>query len=85
MQVIAASGEKNASVALRSAADVISGNPAAMQLRYLRIGTDTNIRVGRNRKIEFGSWKMDCRIEGPIGSHHEPSVPTHTHKEPSLP
>ena len=40
LQVIAAEGEKNASVALRSASDIITGNPAAMQLRYLQVGTD---------------------------------------------
>ena len=33
-QVIAAEGEKTASVALRAASDNIAGNHAAMQLRY---------------------------------------------------
>ena len=37
LQVIAAEGEKNAAVSLRSAADVITGNPAAIQLRYLQV------------------------------------------------
>jgi hypothetical protein len=62
LQVIAASGEKNAAVALRSAADVISGNPAAMQLRYLQVRTGRNIRLGRIEKLssEVGRW-----IEGP--------------------
>ena len=36
-KVIAAEGEKNAAVSLRSASDVISDNPAAMQLRYLQV------------------------------------------------
>ena len=37
-KVIAAEGEKNAAVSLRSASDVITDNPAAMQLRYLQVG-----------------------------------------------
>ena len=40
LQVIAAEGEKNASVSLRSASDILTGNPAAMQLRYLQVGTN---------------------------------------------
>ena len=36
-KVIAAEGEHKASRALRHAADVITGNPAALQLRYLQV------------------------------------------------
>ena len=43
-KVIAAEGEKTASVALRAASDNIAGNHAAMQLRYLNFKT---IRVDK--------------------------------------
>ena len=36
-KVIAAEGEKTASIALRAASDVIANNQAAMQLRYLQV------------------------------------------------
>ena len=42
-KVIAAEGEKNAAVSLRSASDVITDNPAAMQLRYLQVGHSQGI------------------------------------------
>jgi len=35
--VIQAEGEKTASTALRAASEIISINPAAMQLRYLQV------------------------------------------------
>ena len=57
-------------MALRSAADVISGNPAAMQLRYLQVGTGRNIRVGRQRKIEFEDGLKDQLN----GNNHRPLV-----------
>jgi len=50
-KVIAAEGEKNASVALRAASDVITGNPAAMQLRYLQ--TLSSISAEKNSTIIF--------------------------------
>ena len=40
-KVIAAEGEHKASRALRHAADVITGNPAALQLRYLQVRQHT--------------------------------------------
>jgi len=50
-KVIAAEGEKNAAVSLRSASDVISDNPAAMQLRYLQ--TLSSISAEKNSTIIF--------------------------------
>merc|ERR1719154_627457 len=50
-KVIAAEGEKTASVALRAASDVITGNPAAMQLRYLQ--TLSSISAEKNSTIIF--------------------------------
>ena len=50
-KVIAAEGEHKASRALRHAADVISGNPAALQLRYLQ--TLNNISAENNSTIIF--------------------------------
>ncbi|GLV37182.1 uncharacterized protein CBL_01988 [Carabus blaptoides fortunei] len=50
-QVIAAEGELKASQALKEASDVMSGNPAALQLRYLQ--TLNTISVDRNRTIVF--------------------------------
>merc|ERR1719225_2400953 len=50
-KVIAAEGEKNAAVNLRSASDVISDNPAAMQLRYLQ--TLSSISAEKNSTIIF--------------------------------
>ena len=83
MLVIAASGENNAAVALRSATDVISGNPAAMQLRYLQVGTGRNIRVGRNRKVEFGSWKLE--VERWIAGLKDQLVTIMSHQFPYIP
>ena len=42
--MIQAEGEKTASTALRAASEIISINPAAMQLRYLQVywGTSVN-------------------------------------------
>jgi len=50
-KVIAAEGEHKASRALRHAADVITGNPAALQLRYLQ--TLNNISAENNSTIIF--------------------------------
>lgn len=50
-KVIAAEGEKKASVALREAADVISTAPAALQLRYLQ--TLNSISAEKNSTIIF--------------------------------
>ena len=38
-KVIAAEGEKKASGALREASEIISESPAALQLRYLQVGS----------------------------------------------
>ena len=50
-KIIHAEGEFQASTRLRSAADVISDNPAALQLRYLQ--TLTEIGAGQNSTIVF--------------------------------
>ncbi len=50
-KVIAAEGENKASKALRSAAEVISQSPIAIQLRYLQ--TLTQIASERNSTIVF--------------------------------
>jgi len=50
-KVIAAEGEKTASVALRAASDNIAGNHAAMQLRYLQ--TLSSISCEKNSTIIF--------------------------------
>ena len=50
-KIIHAEGEFQASQRLRSAADVISDNPAALQLRYLQ--TLTEIGSGQNSTIVF--------------------------------
>ncbi|KAI0243015.1 Erythrocyte band 7 integral membrane protein [Lamellibrachia satsuma] len=50
-KVIAAEGEHNASRALKDAADVISGSPSALQLRYLQ--TLTQISAEKNSTIIF--------------------------------
>ena len=50
-KVIAAEGEQNASSALRSAAEVISQSPIAIQLRYLQ--TLTQIASEKNSTIVF--------------------------------
>ena len=39
VQVIAAEGEQKSSMALKEAADIIKKSPAALQLRYLQVGT----------------------------------------------
>ena len=51
LQVIAAEGEKNASRALKDAADIISETPQAIQLRYLQ--TLTTISAEKNSTIIF--------------------------------
>ena len=50
-KVIAAEGEMKASDALKSASDIISQSPAALQLRYLQ--TLTNISAEKNSTIIF--------------------------------
>ena len=50
-KVIAAEGEKSASVALKAASDTIAGNHAAMQLRYLQ--TLSSISCEKNSTIIF--------------------------------
>ena len=50
-KVISAEGEQNASLALRDAADIISENPIALQLRYLQ--TLTTISAEKNSTIVF--------------------------------
>ena len=50
-KVIAAEGEQKASLALKEAADVISENPIALQLRYLQ--TLTNISAEKSSTIIF--------------------------------
>src|SRR4029450_852093 len=50
-KVIHAEGEFEASRQLRNAADVISGNPAALQLRYLQ--TLTEIGATQNSTVVF--------------------------------
>jgi regulator of protease activity HflC (stomatin/prohibitin superfamily) len=50
-KIIHAEGEFQASQRLRDAADVISGNPAALQLRYLQ--TLTEIGANQNSTVVF--------------------------------
>ncbi|KAL5012916.1 hypothetical protein ScPMuIL_011467 [Solemya velum] len=50
-KVVAAEGEKNASRALKEAADVLAESPAAIQLRYLQ--TLNSIAAERNSTIIF--------------------------------
>jgi regulator of protease activity HflC (stomatin/prohibitin superfamily) len=50
-KIIHAEGEYQASERLRDAADIISTNPAALQLRYLQ--TLTEVGVGQNSTIVF--------------------------------
>jgi erythrocyte band 7 integral membrane protein len=50
-KVVAAEGEKKASVALKQAADVIMQSPVALQLRYLQ--TLNDIAVEKNSTIVF--------------------------------
>ena len=50
-KVVAAEGEQKASLALKEAADVISSNPIALQLRYLQ--TLTGIAAEKNSTIIF--------------------------------
>ena len=49
--MISAEGEKNASRALKEAADVINESPSALQLRYLQ--TLTQISAEKNSTIIF--------------------------------
>ena len=48
---VAATGEQNASLALKEAADTISKSPIALQLRYLQ--TLTHIAAEKNSTIVF--------------------------------
>jgi regulator of protease activity HflC (stomatin/prohibitin superfamily) len=50
-KIIHAEGEYQASQRLRDAADVISGNPAALQLRYMQ--TLTEIGATQNSTVVF--------------------------------
>lgn len=50
-KVIAAEGEQKASIALKEAADMVSGNPIALQLRYLQ--TLSDISTEKNSTIIF--------------------------------
>uniref|UniRef100_A0A183CPN0 PHB domain-containing protein n=1 Tax=Globodera pallida TaxID=36090 RepID=A0A183CPN0_GLOPA len=50
-KVVAAEGEKRASIALRDAASIIAETPAALQLRYLQ--TLNTISAERNSTIIF--------------------------------
>ncbi len=50
-KVIAAEGEQKASMALKTAADVINQSPIALQLRYLQ--TLTTISAEKNSTIIF--------------------------------
>ena len=50
-KVVASQGEKNASIALKEAADTISLSPVALQLRYLQ--TLTHIAAEKNSTIVF--------------------------------
>lgn len=50
-KVIAAEGEQRAAHALREASEIISGNPAALQLRYLQ--TLNSISSEKNSTIIF--------------------------------
>lgn len=50
-KLVAAEGEKKASVALKDAADTINENPIALQLRYLQ--TLTDIAAEKNSTIVF--------------------------------
>jgi len=57
-QVIAAEGEKTASVALRAASDNIAGNHAAMQLRYNLYSEssnliETSLQIPTNSQLNF--------------------------------
>ena len=45
VQVIAAEGEQKSSKALKEAADIIATSPAALQLRYLQVGTHTGLTL----------------------------------------
>ena len=50
-KVIAAEGEQKASRSLKEASDILSGSPAALQLRYLQ--TLTHISAEQNSTIIF--------------------------------
>lgn len=50
-KVVAATGEQNASIALKEAADTIKKSPIALQLRYLQ--TLTHIAGEKNSTIVF--------------------------------
>lgn len=50
-KVVAAQGEKKASLALKEAADTINKSPVAVQLRYLQ--TLTHISAEKNSTIIF--------------------------------
>ena len=59
-KVVAAEGEQKASVALKSAADVISQSPTALQLRYLQ--TLTHIAAEKNSTIIFPVFIIYIRL-----------------------
>lgn len=61
-KVISAEGEQKASIALKDAADVISGNPVALQLRYLQ--TLTHVSAEKNSTIIF---PVPLEMMGQIG------------------
>ncbi len=50
-KIIAAEGEQKASIALKQAADIVSSNPIALQLRYLQ--TLSDISTEKNSTIIF--------------------------------
>lgn len=61
-KIISAEGEQKASIALKEAADVVSSNPIALQLRYLQtlsdISTEKNSTIVFPIPIEMGStWE----------------------------
>ena len=72
-KVIHAEGEFQASQRLRDAAEVISPNPAALQLRYLQ--TLTEIGVNQNSTIVF-PLPLDAMrpLLGNLGASSEPAA-----------
>uniref|UniRef100_A0A914HEX7 Band 7 domain-containing protein n=1 Tax=Globodera rostochiensis TaxID=31243 RepID=A0A914HEX7_GLORO len=95
-KVVAAEGEKRASLALRDAASVISETPAALQLRYLQ--TLNTISAERNSTIIF-PFPIDflpfvppsnTKTTAPSSpkrkksSHSSPSIPAELKSEPKI-
>jgi len=58
---VAATGEQNASLALKEAADTINKSPIALQLRYLQ--TLTHIAAEKNSTIVFPVSKVNFHNE----------------------